>query len=281
MRIEDEAKKLVEEMRKMGFAAQTMSVTKNNGVKLQAILPEVRNGLAPQVYLNHFDLEKWGTTELAMEIIDILKKYQKESLGFSVDLKDYGIDDVFFKVVSARMFSYEDVTVFPVADLVYVPYLLFSKSEEGVASTLVTKQLEEALGIDVSKEFEKVKENTLQEFPVVIKPLKDLLQMATGIGMEVDAEMPMIVVTNSIGVNGATSALLAKVYKDLAEDWGDVVVLPSSIHEIICIPGSYGAEDLSKMVQEVNSECVMPEEVLENHAYVYRKEKDCLEVMDV
>ena len=54
---------------------------------------------------------------------------------------------------------------------------------------------------------------------------------------------------------------------------GDVIILPSSIHEVIIIKDGIGNyEDLASMVRDTNGECVAPEEVLTNSVYVYDRE---------
>jgi hypothetical protein len=55
----------------------------------------------------------------------------------------------------------------------------------------------------------------------------------------------------------------------------DYFVLPSSIHEVIVVPESKGldAEEMCKMVKEINETQVAPEEVLSDHAYFYRRKE--------
>ena len=53
-------------------------------------------------------------------------------------------------------------------------------------------------------------------------------------------------------------------------DFQDADVLPSSIHEVIAVPYQAGMEnELTEMVNAVNTEEVKPEEILGNKAYVF------------
>lgn len=59
---------------------------------------------------------------------------------------------------------------------------------------------------------------------------------------------------------------------------GDFFILPSSVHETICVPyKSADKEILDKMVKEVNQQQVPLEEQLEDHAYIYRAETGVIE----
>ena len=52
----------------------------------------------------------------------------------------------------------------------------------------------------------------------------------------------------------------------------DFYILPSSVHEMILIPlFTDDMESLSQMVKEVNATQLKPEDVLSDHAYVYRR----------
>ena len=81
----------------------------------------------------------------------------------------------------------------------------------------------------------------------------------------------MPILTNDSKVKGAVAMLDRDLIKSL--DLGnEVVILPSSIHEVIVMPTSQiepeQIETLSNMVREINSTVVEPEEVLSNKAYI-------------
>ena len=92
-------------------------------------------------------------------------------------------------------------------------------------------------------------------------------------GMEPE-ELPIWIITNEKGFNGAVQMLYDENLHGLSEKMGDdFFILPSSIHEVICVPASLGnAEDLAAMVQEVNMTAVALEERLSNQVYFYDKD---------
>lgn len=88
-----------------------------------------------------------------------------------------------------------------------------------------------------------------------------------------EEEIPMYVITNDKGVNGATSILYKDELQKLSDKTNsDLYILPSSIHEVIAIPASMGEpNELAKMVKEVNFNEVQLDERLSNQVYHYNK----------
>ena len=89
-----------------------------------------------------------------------------------------------------------------------------------------------------------------------------------------DEKTDMIVITNTLGVNGAAVILYPDMLASLAkENDTDFYVIPSSIHEVILV----SAEDDSMlaeyrlMVQDVNKRFVDPEEILSDQVYYYEQ----------
>lgn len=108
-----------------------------------------------------------------------------------------------------------------------------------------------------------------------------LMEMMGGMsfpGMPTPEKEMMYVVSNKSKVNGAVNVLNAydKVSELLGTD--DLVVLPSSIHEVIVVPASTGDyNQLRSMVGEVNGTEVAREEQLSDN--IYRLTKDGLELI--
>ena len=291
MEIKEIAKEVAKVLsEKVGFSVVVGETVKPNGVVLTSLRFDNGENVQPNFYLDNFDWRKKSPEVLANEILEVFKE-EKTSMvrRMPVDLKNYSIDDVFFKVFSARMFSYNDMTTFSVLDLVLAPYVLFSKGSEGIASIRVSHDVERVMGICEADEFEKIKQNTIEKFPLKITALMELLEsVATELPelseLPEGGFFPMMVLTNDAGINGATTALLTEAYERFSEDWeSDVVVIPSSVHELICVPldKEVEIEEISSMVTEVNRTAVLPEEILEDHPYVFRRDTGCLEVINV
>lgn len=83
----------------------------------------------------------------------------------------------------------------------------------------------------------------------------------------------MYVLTNEWKVNGASVLLYPELIEDIAQkENSDLIVIPSSIHEILMVKASgMNKDDISQMVQEVNSQQVDEQEKLSDHAYFYKR----------
>lgn len=83
----------------------------------------------------------------------------------------------------------------------------------------------------------------------------------------------LYIITNEKRTFGAASMLYEDGLHELAESIGtDLYVLPSSVHEVIAVSTSMGsAEEMARMVREVNTGQVSPEERLSDQVYLYDK----------
>jgi hypothetical protein len=83
----------------------------------------------------------------------------------------------------------------------------------------------------------------------------------------------MYVLTNNIRFYGATCITYPNVIKEFADEHNsDVVIIPSSIHEVILIPKSDLCMDsIDEMIENVNRQELDKVDVLSNHRYVYKR----------
>ena len=87
----------------------------------------------------------------------------------------------------------------------------------------------------------------------------------------------MLVLTNRSKVFGASEFLRKDILRKIAGKLQDnLVILPSSIHEVIILPEreAPSEREAADMVKEVNNTGLSPEEVLSNHVYRFDWEKD-------
>ncbi len=82
---------------------------------------------------------------------------------------------------------------------------------------------------------------------------------------------PATVLTGRTRPNGAANILLPEAREELTGIYGQkFMILPSSIHELICVPyAEEGVEELEKLIRRVNETCVDPAEVLGDRVYVF------------
>lgn len=94
-------------------------------------------------------------------------------------------------------------------------------------------------------------------------------------------QVDMYILSNSNGINGASTMLYPDVLKVFAtEHNSDFYILPSSIHEVILIPYSQkmNKETLKDMVIDVNQTQVPSDEVLSNQVYIYHRSTNSIEI---
>ena len=87
-------------------------------------------------------------------------------------------------------------------------------------------------------------------------------------------EDEMYVLTNKTMLNGASTMMYYGVLDSIADKIGhDLYILPSSIHELILVPvkSGYKADELKKMVCQVNSDEVSDNEILSDSVYCYSR----------
>lgn len=126
--------------------------------------------------------------------------------------------------------------------------------------------------------------NTIRQDPASVQNITSILSKMMGITDEEltaelgEATFPMYVVSNESKQYGAAVIM----YKDVMDQVCDILgtekffILPSSRHEVICIPESAGrdVESLREMVHQVNATEVPAEDILSESVYQYVKGQD-------
>lgn len=91
---------------------------------------------------------------------------------------------------------------------------------------------------------------------------------STGLDGELEDGEMRIVTSQS----GASVLLFPEIFEKLAEEMGDLFVLPSSVFEVIVIPvEGKSLEDLKQLVRDTNSEVVDKKDQLSNGVYYWKK----------
>ena len=89
---------------------------------------------------------------------------------------------------------------------------------------------------------------------------------------EMENNVSIFVLTNDVGVNGATCILYDDVIKNFAKVQGcNIYILPSSVHEVMLVPENADTEPefLKELVVEANQSAVGLIDLLSDHIYYY------------
>lgn len=266
-------------------------ITKNNGVQMDAVILQ-RDGekVAPTIYLNDYYPQYLEGEELAA-IIERILRLSEQKLDGEFDTEqflDFGRarEHILLKVIHAKS-NEELLKEIPhkiFLDLAVVFYYFLP--DEGVNGSILIRNEHTKLWDVTSEELYNVAmQNTPKELEPEIKDMNAVMSELFEDMPELEEEQfaeeaPMYVVTNKKKFYGAACMLYPGLLKTFAEMRNsDFYILPSSVHEILLIPFDLGvSEELSAMVREVNDTQVMPEEVLSDHVYLYRRNTDMVEV---
>lgn len=166
-------------------------------------------------------------------------------------------------------------------DLSVVYRWVVEETPDAVGSVIVSNKLAEMAGMTEEELFRCASKNTREKNPVKITSIQEIMfnalsvppEMRDMFGQEPTPADNMWIIGNEKGINGAASMLYEENLHQLAEKLGDdLLILPSSIHEVIAIPAEMaegGLGRLTEMVQEINMGSLELKERLSNSVYHY------------
>lgn len=258
--------------------ATVNEVQKNNGLLLTGIT--VGNGnICPTIYIDsHFERD----CSVAYTVKDVYNTY----LSNAID-KDFNFDELRINGLNhivAKLVNYDSNKDFltnkvydKFLDLATVYMIEIDKSEFVSATITITDSLMDSLEWNKeiiarnwktsNKEFE-VKSMFETIFEMNPEMFEDLSQDVLD---SIRFENSMYVISNKHKMYGATAMTDNDFLYDLYEQIGDFYILPSSIHECICVPAysTDNSEELKELVTQINSTEVQPDKVLSNNVYYF------------
>ena len=142
--------------------------------------------------------------------------------------------------------------------------------------------MENMWNLTVDELFDIAEKNTRILFPDKLEQLwKILFTNKMGLN-EIEKEEihrissdEMYILTNTDGINGATAMLYSSQLHELAVRLdSNLYILPSSVHEVIVVPANdrFDPFNLMELVKEVNKTVVLPEEILADNVYYYKRD---------
>ncbi len=279
------------------------SIEKNNSVKYDGIvIYSSQSNVSPNFSLDAlYEKYKEGIS-MEMLVEQLALRYYSEQ----IQIKDMSLDMDYEKCrerIICRLISYEKneelLKTTPhvcFLDMAVVFYVLVFQSEEKVGSFRITNNLMKMWNIDQEHLMRLACENTKKLFPLKIHNMHQMIleilsrkkknmELERYFQNEIaeDIKETPVILTTGLGINGAAVLLYddtLHVVSDMFQ--GNFYILPSSIHEVLALPFSSGqpfrGKELKNIVCEVNRECVLKDEFLSDHVYLYDVEKDALEI---
>lgn len=279
-------------------------VNKNNGVKRTGIvIREAAFNIAPNIYLDGY-FEKYHAGMALGDICRaVMETYKESRAQQDFDISDFAHfqkvkDKICYKLINADR-NREMLAKMPhreYLDMAVIYYVLHSRNENGMATTVVDNKIMEMWEIDEKTLYECAQANMPKLLKGCIYSLGNKIMEIMGqpieagnsaedffnCCMDVSGKEPLYIASNIALQDGAAVILYEGVLKEFAgKTGGDFYILPSSIHECLFFPVSMASmevTEIARMVREVNQKEVSMEEVLSDHVYRYDAKRDCVEI---
>lgn len=244
------------------------TVTKNNGTRRTGILfKQEDSNLAPTIYLEEFYqkyLKGQQVPDLADSICSIYQEIRVKKTCDCQNLFDFNHvkEHIVYKLIrrDANEELLKQIPYEPFLDLAVVYYIQIDNTRFGSAAIQIRNEHLRYWCVEKEEIRRFAEKNTPRIYPVQIRQIVRFMYVATNEQCSLGAAVMR--------------------YPDFREKVrgmirGDFYILPSSIHEVILVPESFGLEPerMQEMVKEINQTGVAPEEVLSDSVYYFDGEE--------
>ncbi|MBE5878883.1 MAG: hypothetical protein E7288_02760 [Lachnospiraceae bacterium] len=283
----------LEELMKQETKVSIHSITKNNGVVLHGITiyAESRN-ISPTIYLEEFYHEFLKGKKISEIVREIHGIYVNDTYKENIDISFFTEFEKAKETIIYKLVNYEKNKTL-LEEVPHVRYLDFAivflcmvQSRELGNATILIRNSHLTLWQKSEEEIYKIAlENTPRLLPPDLRTMEEILGELYSFSQEEDevllteqiGQTGMYVLSNEKRLCGAAAILYPDVLRNFAEEQGtDIIILPSSVHEVILITAKngYDRENLKQMVTEVNETQVDAQEVLSDGVYLYLLKED-------
>lgn len=290
MNFEEFKKIILENVKKNFFNAEveTYPILKCNGVKLSALVVHMDgSNISPTIYLEYFYEELTNGTSLdhiIQEIISVFDENKKDPMLLNVsDFFDY---EKAKTKVTYKLINYErniellgDVPHIRFLDLAIIFQYVVSMEQKQSATILIHNKHLKMWEKTTDELFQIAGNNTKRIFGVKCASMQEVLDNIFGLEEEIEDVLDMYILTNEIGVSGASTMLYTDELKKISERLKcNLYILPSSVHEVILIPAgkTINPTILKHMVYQVNRTQLITEEILSDSVYFFSCEKNAI-----
>ena len=254
---------------------------KPNNVRLYGLsIVEPDSNTSPVIYLESFFERFLDTDNWAGTVKDILEFYRDNRVEDSFDMnwfRDFSKirENLFYRLINYEK-NQELLSMVPHTRFLDLAKIYYADCRVGetAGSILIYHKHVGKWNITEDELITAAEENTPRLYPANLHPIFDTLGLGGDINLFLKLPFPMFVLSNTGNHNGAA----AVCYKDVLERFSqkikdDLVVLPSSVHEIMLLPlqKSNSIESLREMVCDVNRTMLDRSEFLSDNVYLYSR----------
>lgn len=261
-------------------------VTKNNGMVYDGlfIVDPIRN-VSPTIYLNPYYHRYLNGVSMEDILEDILATYHnnlpKQDFDVSV-FTDFSKakERIVMKLINRRRNEnlLKHVPFIPYMDLAIVFVCTVTEFLDEYATILIHHQHLQFWNIEPEELYQIAMYNSPMNLPYTFESMENILEHLTNQKLPIFDRLPMYVLTNHLKIHGATCIVYPGLLGTLAKSLNsNLIIIPSSIHEVLIIPEKealeeYSLEDFEEMICEVNDTQLTDDEILGDHVYLYHKD---------
>lgn len=266
---------IIEELQNRGYNALAQNSIKN-GVELEGISIRDNYNIAPIIYteaiIERAEKEEKPLFEVVSAIIGIYESSRAVDLDVdSLFNRDFVLSHIY---IGLQKDSTEDIIKrnSGLDGIESYLYIRREKSKDESFSVRITDMLLAKAKISLDEAWSNAEANTNAETKIesMAKVMSEM--MGFEYSEEMDEMTPFYILSNTCKMKGASAVLNKKVLSEFGEKYHTdrVVVLPSSIHEMLIVPYTEDIDlnTFSEMVGEVNNTEVDPTERLTDRAYI-------------
>lgn len=276
-----------------GVKATQYTAVKNNGKIKKGLLLETPGvNISPTIYLEEFHqryLDGESIDRIVQEILDFYRTIKCDRSMDANEIEHYDSlqDKIVFKLIHTdkNRELLKGIPHLRLLDLSIVFYVLLDINSQGTATMTVNNEHLRHWDVTAEELFALARRNVKRLLPAELftmqQAVDEILCSVPGKKKNLLSESVtegtdfMYVLSNPVRSFGAACIAYPEVLDMAGRILGeDYYVLPSSVHEVVLVPASKGMEpdEMDAMVMEINQTQVAEEEILSNHAYLYKRE---------
>ena len=262
----------------------------NRDVTNITVVPDwAEEGVVPTIHLDRMykEYQEGRSMEDILEktaetIVDAYNSLKAEPMEYEDPINHMPEDKIYFQLINTES-NRDYLNTVPhreLHDMSVIYRILHSKDEDGIKSIVVTNDIQKMWDVSEDRLFEMASENTKELFPPKVTSMADVIRSFMGADFdamsaddisEMMGESVLWVVSNEMGVNGASLMVYGDVLDEVAERIGDdIYVIPSSLHEVLAVPASeLDPKEIADMVSDINRNVVNEEDRLSNQVFFY------------
>lgn len=280
------------------YEVSLVYVIKNNNTELRGLcIKDINNNIAPIIYLNDYFNNYQDGRELDEIITDVIETCKRSNKCLpSINNDDFAWNNICNNVI-LRLVNYdmnkEVLQGIPhkvvLEDLAVTFHVLTGSNSEGIQSFCIKNELFDSFGISIEELYQSALTKTMSYFRASIRGITEVItSMIASENMDSDEYAglydrtnaegrrgDMYVLTNNIGLYGATTMLYPDIIKGLADEFEcDLYILPSSVHEVLLVLDfglEYNEGRLKEMVYDINREVLNSVDILSDSVYRYTR----------